>query len=332
MPKNFKTIALLSLMVFLLPSGHLAWGADDLGVSIIPQPESGTTRSWFVYNVGAGSTINDAAIIINASSGRSLKVKIYPVDAQKAGEAFLPASKDTPRETVGQWLQVGESALSLAPFAKKLAPFTIKIPVNAQPQQYYGALIAEEAGSDTGEGGVNIQTRVGARIYLTVTGEAASKTEIPLIALDQPLPPHKAPAPGPSKSTASITKTPVSPTAVAAKQTDTATVAAPSAASEELPTGQVLPLEEKTGSPEAENPDEDMVKTAPAGRRFAGEIMETIISSPLVKRLTPGSAAPVWPYVIEGAIPLLLIFFWRRRKKKQDQDNDQPNKEHHQPK
>jgi len=175
---KFATIILG--LIFWLPQASLA---NSLIVSSVknPDPYDGNF-SWFRYYEYPGTTIKDAIILRNIGKEAEI-VKVYATDAtaNQAG-SFTPKMDTDEQKGIGYWTKVDKKEVTLDPGQSQEVGFEINIPKDITPGQYFGSIIFEEADNTTCDtlqnvsgfctGNIQIKTRTGNRIYLTIPGEA----------------------------------------------------------------------------------------------------------------------------------------------------------------
>jgi len=138
------------------------------------------TKSWFIYTLEPGE-VKEAKVNVVNQSDQSVEVKIYPVDAVTTKDgAFAPQPEDREKIDVGAWTTISVSELSLEPKETKAVDFTIKVPENAEVGDHMGAIIVQGKEAPAAGEGTTMQvvSRVGARIYLTVPGETIKELEL----------------------------------------------------------------------------------------------------------------------------------------------------------
>lgn len=158
-------------------------GANSLIVSTVktPDPYSGN-QSWFRYYQSPGSTVDDSIILRNAGN-QNESIKLYATDAT-ANEAgsFSPKMANEEQKGIGAWTTLEKSEVTLGPNESVEVKFKINIPQDIAPGQYFGSIINEEVSADIPcdeilevstkcQGNIQIRTRTGNRIYLTIPGE-----------------------------------------------------------------------------------------------------------------------------------------------------------------
>lgn len=185
MPKNKKFFfilsAVLSINILFAPFVSKAITAEGVGVSpAYPKPDVKGSDVWFVYNLDRGESVTDYIKLVNVSSEKTMKVKLYPVDAVITSQGvFGPLDEADPREDIGAWIKISESEVNLAPQETRIIPFTLTIPEDASVGDHLGAIIAEKGElKPTEQPGLTIKTRVGIRVWNTVPGEIVKKLQI----------------------------------------------------------------------------------------------------------------------------------------------------------
>jgi hypothetical protein len=184
MPKknNLFILAIIALAgIFFLPYASKAITAEGVGVSpAYPKPDIKGSDVWFVYNLDRGESVTDYLKLTNISSEKTMKVKIYPVDAVVSGQGvFNPLDEADPKTDIGAWIKIKESEIVLDPEETRLIPFTLVIPGDASVGDHLGAIIAEKGElKSSGQFGLSIKTRVGIRVWNTVPGEIVKNLQI----------------------------------------------------------------------------------------------------------------------------------------------------------
>lgn len=191
--KYSKITILISLLFFIFLAFYIfieqAQAITYGGLGIYPNesewdPKNDLTRSWFVYTLNLGETKKGKVDIVN-STDQPQEVKIYPVDAATTKDgAFASKGEIDEKVGVGAWVKLAESELSLESGETKTVDFTLSIPENADVGDHMGSIIVQRKGvaeikREAGEiqPGVQVVTRVGARIYVTVPGEIVRELE-----------------------------------------------------------------------------------------------------------------------------------------------------------
>ncbi|RIQ25894.1 WxL protein peptidoglycan domain-containing protein [Jiangella rhizosphaerae] len=144
----------------------LTWGIVPSG------PDGPGDRAAFEYTLDPGAAISDVVAVSNYTE-QPLTLDLYASDAVRntqGGFDLLPAA-DEPVD-VGSWVDLGEPVVTIPARSRVDVPFTITVPANATPGDHAGGIVAglttQAAGGAGGQ--VAVDRRVGARIYLRVTG------------------------------------------------------------------------------------------------------------------------------------------------------------------
>lgn len=170
---RFKIILVLIFTGLWLEWGGQVYGAAFGGLGIRPansDPVNPVTESWFIYNLLPGESRQDGVIISNTSD-KVLMGKIYPVDATTTVDgAFALRGENEQRDDVGSWVSLEKDRVRVAPESEEEVLFTISIPEGAVVGDHLGGIVLENLEMGKGKG-VNVITRVGARIYQTVPGD-----------------------------------------------------------------------------------------------------------------------------------------------------------------
>jgi len=160
----------LSMTVFCaLPVAALA--IDFGGISARPaNPNAGDERTsaWFVYTLAPGGFANDALLVQN-NSDEQKTFDLYPADSTPTtGSGFALKQKVEKMTEVGSWIKLEKNSLALAPHEKATVFLTVTVPKNIKPGLYAGGVMIGENGGQKEKSGVNINTRIGVRAYVTV--------------------------------------------------------------------------------------------------------------------------------------------------------------------
>ncbi|XTZ15803.1 WxL protein peptidoglycan domain-containing protein [Micromonospora echinospora] len=130
-------------------------------------------RAAFTYKLDPGATLTDHVAVTNHSA-RPLTLNLYASDAftTAQGGFDLLAGGEQPTD-VGTWVRVTRRTLTIPSTSRLIVPFTLTVPDNATPGDHAGGIVASLAATAAdGQGNqVAVDHRVGARIYLRVTGE-----------------------------------------------------------------------------------------------------------------------------------------------------------------
>ncbi len=180
MKKTIILAFLASLISSTLAFPAIASANGNLALIVKKPDPYSDNQSWFLYQKKAGGVIHDTVVIRN-NSDQKMKAHIYAVDAtsNETGSFILKLEND-PQKSIGLWTKLKSNDLTVEPKQSVDVPFSINIPDNLIPGEYFGGLALEESADETGDAAsgqsrncctnVTVKTRVGSRIYLTIPG------------------------------------------------------------------------------------------------------------------------------------------------------------------
>lgn len=143
-------------------------------------------RDAFAYSIDPGTSLEDFVGVSNFTD-QPLELAVYASDAfTTAGGGFDLLPADRPPVDVGAWVDFEAPAFTVPPRSRLDIPFRLEIPANATPGDHTGGIVASLAspGADTDGNRLTVDRRVGARIYLRVTGTLQPAITVSDVALD----------------------------------------------------------------------------------------------------------------------------------------------------
>ena len=130
-------------------------------------------RASFTYQDFAPGSSHEDFIAVDNFSATAKTFTVYASDAfnTAVGGFDLLAAADKPKD-VGTWVHLAQPTVRIPARSSVIVPFTVTVPQNATPGFHVGGIVASSSSSGTGADGSRVQVdrRVGARIYLQVTG------------------------------------------------------------------------------------------------------------------------------------------------------------------
>ncbi|WP_351231846.1 DUF916 domain-containing protein [Streptomyces sp. NPDC002133] len=137
-------------------------------------------RPNFSYGATPGAVVKDHIAVFNYSD-RPLTLRVYAGDAfTTADGGFDLFAADHKPTDVGAWVKLGRNVLSVPRRSHVIVPFTMTVPRNATPGDHTGGIVASLSAVRTDKKGneVSVDQRVGARIYLRLSGELNSQLAV----------------------------------------------------------------------------------------------------------------------------------------------------------
>jgi len=189
LPKIF--LFLLCLVFFVsFANSSLALEAGALGIRPAnPDPAQPFGKSWFIYNTADfGKEISDKVEVVNLSNV-PIRARVWVADAITTSDGAYAIKEES--SEIGTWVNFPGSGSSLTvdlgANETKVLDFILKVPTNAEVGDHMGAIMIQAVGTLSElEGkkaeiapGMKIVTRIGARVYLTVSGEQIRALEFP---------------------------------------------------------------------------------------------------------------------------------------------------------
>jgi hypothetical protein len=130
------------------------------------------TKVWFVETINPGQTVEQVALVVN-NSEQALPVIVMAKDANQTSEGGFSFKENQEADTqVGKWVEFLDKTNFIAqPKSVTKVKFRIKVPEGTKPGEYAGVIAVQQDKSEEARNGVQIQMRIGARLYITVPGE-----------------------------------------------------------------------------------------------------------------------------------------------------------------
>lgn len=168
------------LALLSAPGTARAAGDGNLSIRLTEAPSSRQddprARIYIVDHLAPGTTITRHVEVTN-DSPVSRRVSIYPGPSRILDDAWSPLERGATSELTS-WTSVGLERVRLAPHSSITVPVTIRVPRDASEGERYGVVWAQTASTDPGQ--VKLVSRVGIRVYLSVSpgGEPATDFRI----------------------------------------------------------------------------------------------------------------------------------------------------------
>lgn len=149
-------------------------------------------RDYFVYTLDPGDVFGDTVGISNLGT-EPVTYALYATDAFNTSDSAsfaLLREEETPTD-VGSWIELGVSQVTVDPGTRVDVPFKIEVPRDASPGDHAGAIVAQEIPDSTADDDgvtVDVRLRIGARVYVRVSGTLNPSLTIEELRLDYDTP------------------------------------------------------------------------------------------------------------------------------------------------
>ena len=144
------------------------------------QPVTGNkpdSRAKLTYDATPGAQISDHVAVQNFGT-QPLQLHVYANDAFNTTDGgFDIQAASVPPKDLGSWVHLaGSTFVTVPPRAMVIVPITISIPINATPGDHAGGIVAglNRMATDAKGNRVNVEERVGTRIYIRVPGKLSA--------------------------------------------------------------------------------------------------------------------------------------------------------------
>lgn len=156
---------------------RLTWGVVPSG------PDGAPRRSRFELDVDPGAELVEHVGIVNYTYGE-LTLDVYAHDAfttDTGGFDVLPAAGTS--TGAGSWIALGAREVTIPPRSRVDLPFRLTVPGNATPGDHAAGIVAAHTSTSVDDDGnrVTIDNRVGARVYLRVSGDLHPRLDVGLL-------------------------------------------------------------------------------------------------------------------------------------------------------
>lgn len=151
-------------------TGPLTWGVTPT------RGADAANRTAFTYTLESGRGRADAVRITNFST-TALALQVYAQDGVTTHDGgFDLLSGDQAATDLGTWVRIRARSVTVPARSRIDVPFLIEVPAGARPGDHTGGIVAAIVGERQSSDGqlVQVEQRVGARIYLRVPGEISA--------------------------------------------------------------------------------------------------------------------------------------------------------------
>ncbi|NAS23471.1 hypothetical protein GT755_17445 [Herbidospora sp. NEAU-GS84] len=141
-----------------------------IGIRLVEAPEDRAddprARAYIVDHVKPGTVIH-RRFAVNNTSARPQTLWLYAAGAEIRQKKFGFLPEQT-RNELSSWISFDHPAVTLPPGGERMLKATIRVPRTAWKGERYAVMWAEARSSATGQHNVQVNNRVGIRVYLDV--------------------------------------------------------------------------------------------------------------------------------------------------------------------
>lgn len=176
--KGGRLFSFFVLFILLAPNAQAIEYSSLGGRPAFPREDNPRTSSIFIHTLEPGQTQADGVNVIN-NTAETKTILVYASDSTAStGGAFACKQFSQAKEDVGAWVDLERTELVLESGGSVVVPFMIKVPANASVGEHNGCILVQEKKEASTKAGVNISTRTGLRIALTIPGEIVRQLEV----------------------------------------------------------------------------------------------------------------------------------------------------------
>lgn len=174
MPKHI--LASLAVLIAMgLPSLSFAAGTNSLAITLTPP--------LFQITQSPGTDWKSLLRVVNSNS-YDMTVSVKVQDFHPNGETGNPEFEEVPRGTpedarrMSGWIEIPEGNITITHSTTAEIPFTVHVPLGADPGGHYAAIIVGTVANKMEGSGSGVSSAIGSLMFMRVPGEVVEKGEI----------------------------------------------------------------------------------------------------------------------------------------------------------
>ena len=158
-----------------LPSLSFAAGTDSLAITLTPP--------LFQITQSPGTDWKSLLRVVNSNSYDitvNVKVQDFHPNGETGNPEFEELTKGTPEDAhrMSGWIEIPEGNITITHSTTAEIPFTVHVPLGADPGGHYAAIIVGTVASKTEGSGSGVSSAIGSLMFMRVPGEVVEKGEI----------------------------------------------------------------------------------------------------------------------------------------------------------
>lgn len=172
--KKILLSLIFALVIGIIPSTALAVEYGGVGGRPAnPRADNPRTESIFVYELKPGESYKDAVEVFNNTEAERT-ISIGAVDSVPASDgAFSCAQEASPKASVGSWISLSRTSVTVPAGDSRLVDFTITAPDDASVGEQSGCITIQDTNQQSSgdQSGVVLTFRSAIRVAVTVPGD-----------------------------------------------------------------------------------------------------------------------------------------------------------------
>jgi hypothetical protein len=164
------TLALVSVPIPPVSADDGDGTRDNIGLRIVDTPSelSGDPRaSIYIIDHVAPGTIFERRIEVSTTADSPMRVELYAAAASIGDGTFAGAQARTPND-LSTWISITPTSIDIPANGVATAVVRVNVPLDAAPGEQYAVVWVETRAPSAAKGGVELVSRVGIRVYLSV--------------------------------------------------------------------------------------------------------------------------------------------------------------------
>lgn len=187
MKKLFLTLV-FALVIGIVPSTASAVEYGGVGGRPAnPRADNPRTESIFIYELQPGESFEDEVEIFN-NTEQDRVIGVGAVDSAPASDgAFACAQEASPKVSVGSWIELDATTVSVPAGDSRLVGFTVTAPEDASVGEQSGCITIQDTNQQPAEarGGIVLTFRSAIRVAVTVPGDIVKAINIADISINR---------------------------------------------------------------------------------------------------------------------------------------------------
>ncbi|MCW1930489.1 MAG: hypothetical protein KIH62_004200 [Candidatus Kerfeldbacteria bacterium] len=179
---RFFSFFIFSILTFCGTQADAAVTLGTVGIRPGVEDVEGVTRDRLQYTIQPGGSISDVVDVVNNTDDVA-RVRMYSVDSTQSSDGtFAVEQASEQRDAIGAWITLAQNEVEIAPHSTMPISFSLIVPesISSEQREYQGGIMLEHIGQSTTteSGGIQLSTRTGVRVYVTIPGDIQQSAQI----------------------------------------------------------------------------------------------------------------------------------------------------------